>query len=99
MIIKKSRVLFWFLPKWVDGITLFKKIYVPYNRTPSKRLLTHEYIHVKQQMYFGIWKFYFLYFMCWLKNLIKMRDTKKAYKAIPFEEQAYRLQSKYQNLF
>jgi hypothetical protein len=96
--IKKTKILFIFLPKWVDGITLFKKIFVKQGSQPSGRLLTHEYVHVKQQNTLGLFKFYTIYILMWMKNLIKTRDAKKAYKSIKFEEQAYRIQNNYPNI-
>ena len=38
--------------------------------------------------------FYLLYFAFWIANLIRYRDRQRAYREIPFERSAYRLESR-----
>lgn len=93
--IVKSKLLFVLFPKWVAGVTIFGRIFIKDGSSLSDRLLTHEYVHVVQQRKLGYAKFYLLYVWLFLLKFLQLRDFKKAYREIPFEEQAYRVQKKY----
>jgi len=53
-------------------------------------VLNHEAIHTAQMKELLYIPFYILYGIEYLINLIKYRDTNKAYKNISFEREAYR---------
>ena len=50
---------------------------------------THETIHFQQQLELLFVGFYVLYICSWLYQLVRIRDGAKAYRAIPFEAEAY----------
>lgn len=53
-------------------------------------LLEHELIHQEQMNRCGVFKFYVIYLKDYFKGLIKLRNHELAYRAIPFEKEAYR---------
>jgi hypothetical protein len=76
----------------VGGISLFPFIVLREYRMGTQKgkvLVNHETIHFWQTLELGIVGFYVLYLLCYLFNLIKYKDIKKAYKQIPFEQEAY----------
>ena len=81
-----------FPPKGFHAITLF-----PFVFYRGKELMDsekrHESVHLWQQVTLLIIPFYILYFIFWLYYLVKYRDKDRAYRAIPFEVSAYRLES------
>lgn len=80
-----------FPPKGFTAITLFPFVF--YNSdTLSDRNLRHETIHLWQQAFSLVLPFYLLYLVFWVTGLLRYRDTNKAYRMIPFEKSAYRLE-------
>ena len=74
----------------IGGITIWPFIIYRYSEEEvSESLTRHETIHIKQQEELFVLGFYILYVYYWLKNLIKYRDSSKAYYEIPFEIEAY----------
>jgi len=55
----------------------------------DERVRTHETIHFRQQMELLLLPFYILYGAFYLVGLVRYRDGKKAYRMIPFEQEAY----------
>ena len=55
----------------------------------SPVIINHENIHYAQERELWYIGFYLLYGLMYLWQLIKVRDTHKAYMAIPFEVEAY----------
>ncbi len=53
-------------------------------------LLRHEMVHQEQMDRHGVAGFYLIYFRDYLVNLWRLRDHDAAYRAIPFEREAYR---------
>ena len=51
--------------------------------------INHEKIHLRQQLEMLFLGFYLLYAVFWLWNMIKLKDSSRAYYAIPFEREAY----------
>jgi hypothetical protein len=76
------------LPK-INGITLWPFIIVK-ARKPSKVLINHEMIHIRQQIEFLIVFFYIFYLSEWLFHLICTFNFWKAYRRISFEREAYK---------
>jgi hypothetical protein len=51
--------------------------------------LNHERIHLKQQKELWLLGFYFLYMLYWMRFLVEGMTRGQAYRAIPFEAEAY----------
>jgi len=74
----------------VYGITLYPFIiFRDKQEKIPKRTINHELIHIRQQKELFIVVFYFLYVYYWIKNLIFLKSSSKAYYKIPFEIEAY----------
>lgn len=75
------------------AVTLFPFVF--YKGKPlTERERRHETIHLWQQLTLLIVPFYLLYFLFWLVALFRHRNWHRAYRAIPFERSAYRLESR-----
>ena len=73
------------------AITLFPFVF--YNGKPlSEREVWHETVHLWQQAVLLVVPFYLLYFLFWLWGLLRYRNQECAYRSIPFERSAYRLE-------
>ena len=68
------------IPKWsnINGIAIFPFILT--KRKPSKTLLNHERIHIRQQVELLVIPFYIIYIIEWFF---------KGYYGISFEQEAY----------
>ena len=55
----------------------------------SVRLLRHEMIHQEQMDRHGVAGFYARYLADYLRGLWRLRSHEAAYRAIPFEQEAY----------
>ena len=74
------------------AITLFPFVF--YKGGPlTDSELRHETIHLWQQLALLVVHFYLLYLLFWLFTLLRHRNWDRAYRAIPFERSAYRLES------
>ena len=81
-----------FPPRDYRAITLFPFVF--YKGEPlTERDMRHETVHLCQQLFLLIAPFYLLYLLFWLVGLVRHRDWYRAYRAIPFERSAYRLES------
>ena len=76
----------------VDAITLFPFIFYSMPE-PSRRLRTHEHVHVRQILQSGVFRFYISYFKEYLRQLAEFRNPNEAYFAIKYEVEAYRNES------
>ncbi len=82
-----------FPPRGYNAITLFPVVF--YKGEPlSERERSHETVHLWQQLTLLIVPFYLLYFLFWLVAILRYRNWQRAYRAIPFERSAYRLESR-----
>ena len=80
-----------FPPRRFHAITLFPFIF--YNGDPmTERDLRHETVHLWQQAVLLVVPFYLLYLLFWVFNLVRYRDSLRAYREIPFERSAYLLE-------
>ena len=52
-------------------------------------IINHEKIHLEQQRELWIIPFYVLYILYWLKARVSGMNNHDAYRAIPFEKEAY----------
>lgn len=81
-----------FPPRDYRAITLFPFVF--YKGAPmDDRDLRHETVHLCQQLVLLVIPFYVLYLLFWLAALLRYRNWYRAYRAIPFERSAYRLES------
>lgn len=74
--------------KKIQGITLFPFIIVR-SKNPSKVLINHEEIHIRQQLELLIVPFYVWYVGEWLYHYVRCRSFWRAYRQISFEQEAY----------
>lgn len=80
---------------WGDyrAVTLFP--FVLYKGEPlTEREVRHETVHLWQQAVLLVVPFYVLYLFFWAVNLVRFRNAGRAYREIPFERSAYRLEAK-----
>ena len=56
--------------------------------------MRHETVHLWQQAALLVVPFYVLYLLFWVINLMRFRSPDRAYREIPFERSAYRLEAK-----
>ncbi len=81
-----------FPTKRFHAITLFPVVFYNGGRL-TPREARHETIHLWQQATLLVLPFYVLYLIFWIIGLLRFRDSNRAYRAIPFERSAYRLES------
>ena len=82
-----------FPPRGYSAITLFPVVFYSED-TVSARTLRHETVHFYQQIFLLVVPFYVLYLLFWIVGLLRYRNHDRAYRAIPFERSAYRLESR-----
>lgn len=73
---------------WVEGMAFFPFILLRH-KSPSRYLLNHERIHLKQQLELGLIIFYLWYLAEYLIRLAQYRKHYLAYLHISFEQEAY----------
>lgn len=79
------------LPK-ISGIALWPFILLKHKR-PSKTIINHEKIHLRQQLEMLILPFYVWYLTEWFLLLIQYKNLDAAYRNISFEKEAYENES------
>ena len=88
------------LPRWLSKIAPIQigaislGFWVFARGTVSKTERRHETIHFQQQLEMFFMPMLVLYGLYFLVGLAKYRDGKKAYRQIPFEQEAYDNQRK-----
>lgn len=76
---------------WVNGMALFPFILIKrHSDSENQILINHERIHLRQQLELLILPFYFIYIFCFLFNLMRYHNKRKAYLNIPFEREAFK---------
>ena len=70
-------------------VNLFGVLFVRKGCTMTSTDYNHEAIHTAQMKELLYVPFYLLYVLEWLFHLIRLRDTKAAYRAVSFEREAY----------
>jgi hypothetical protein len=80
-----------FLAPGTSGLTLGRWIFlrVDARRDGSSTLIAHELVHVRQWHELGVARFLARYLRAYAVNLAHLRNHKRAYRAIPFEIEAY----------
>ena len=76
---------------WVEGIALFPFILLR-TKSPSRFLINHERIHLRQQLEMAIIPFYVWYLIEYLIRLAQYKKHYLAYLHISFEREAYQNQ-------
>jgi hypothetical protein len=79
--------MFKFFPKKKAAITLGRSVFC--RGEPNEGIIRHETRHVRQIAEIGLVKFYTLYLAYFMRELWKLKNFQKAYRAIPFEVEAY----------
>lgn len=80
-----------FPPRSFHAITIFPFVF--FNGKPlTEREIRHEKVHLWQQAALLIVPFYLLYLVFWLYGLARYRNADRAYREIPFERSAYKLE-------
>lgn len=74
-------------------VNLFGVLFVREGCTMTATDYNHEAIHTTQMKELLYVPFCLLYVLEWLWHLVRLRDTKAAYRAISFEKEAYAYQS------
>ncbi|MCS4237854.1 hypothetical protein M2306_000616 [Myroides gitamensis] len=88
---KQSVIVCKQLPKHIAALTLYPFIiYKDASFAEDAILVNHERIHLKQQLELLILPFYLWYGIEFLIRLLYLRNRKKAYRAISFEQEAYK---------
>lgn len=87
--------------KWIPfkgfrAINIFGVCFVREGQAMPPHSINHEKIHTAQMRELWYIGFYILYFLEWLYRLCV--DTKRAYRAISFEQEAYAHQRDYNYL-
>jgi hypothetical protein len=72
----------------INGISLWPFVFVK-EKQPTKALINHEMIHIRQQGELLVVFFYVFYLAEWLFHFTKTLDFWKAYHCISFEKEAY----------
>jgi hypothetical protein len=78
------------IPKKYRGLTFFPFIILRNSSDKSNLvIISHEKIHIRQQLELLIFPFYIWYFTDFLIKMIIYKDRNKAYRNIIFEREAY----------
>lgn len=77
------------LGKRTVAMALWPFILVNRDRPIGQETINHERIHHRQQVEMLVIGFYLWYLIEWLIRLIQYRDSRKAYRNISFEREAY----------
>ncbi len=87
------------LPPAADGMTVGRFVFLRGDRIDdrSSTLLAHELVHVRQFAELGAVKFFIVYLGSYLSNLIRLRNHREAYLAIPLEAEARREAAAWKN--
>jgi len=79
-----------FVPKGFMGVTLYPFIFLKNPKDKDNSVfITHEKIHLRQQIEMLILPFYVWYGIEYLTRIIQYKDKKTAYRNISFEREAY----------
>lgn len=79
----------WILGKRTLGVTLYPLIILKKGLETNKVVVSHEKIHLRQQLELLLLPFYLWYFIEYLIRLIQYKNGFEAYKNISFEREAY----------
>lgn len=78
------------VPKGFTGITLYPFIFLKNSKDKDNSVfITHEKIHLRQQIEMLVFPFYLWYGIEYLVRIIQYKDKRTAYRNISFEREAY----------
>jgi hypothetical protein len=77
---------------WVEAMAFFPFILLKH-KSPSRFLINHERIHLKQQLELGLIVFYLWYFAEYFIRLLQYKKHYLAYLHISFEREAFQNQA------
>jgi len=83
---------------FAKGMCLFPFVLIGKETEITEQLITHEKIHLKQQIETFIVPFYLWYFLEFMVRLFQYRNFEKAYRNISFEREAYYFESQVEYL-
>lgn len=86
----RTRLVHWLTFGFAAGITLFPFVLITPEVRLSRRLLTHERIHLRQQAELLVLPFYVCYLIEYLVRRLQRKNHYQAYRNISFEKEAYR---------
>ena len=75
------------------GMCVYPFVLIGKEAEITEQLLTHERIHLKQQLETLVLPFYLWYFLEFLIRFVQYRNFEKAYRNISFEREAYYFES------
>jgi hypothetical protein len=75
------------------GMCLYPFVLIGKETEITEQLLTHEKIHLKQQLETFVVPFYLWYFLEFIFRVFQYRNFEKAYRNISFEREAYHFES------
>lgn len=76
------------LPRQAGAMTVGRTILVRPGHEASEPLMAHELVHVRQWQDLGWLGFLRAYVGAYLRNVVRLRDHRAAYLAIPLEAEA-----------
>jgi len=85
----KTIIIKYFTCGFASAITLYPFVLVLPEVKLRKSLVTHEKIHLQQQLEILVLPFYLIYLTEYFYHLIRTRNHQKAYFLISFEREAY----------
>lgn len=85
----RTRLVRWLTFGFAVGITLFPFVLIAPEARLSRRLLTHERIHLRQQAELLLLPFYVCYLAEYLVRRLQGKSHYQAYRSISFEKEAY----------
>lgn len=87
------------VPKGYAGITVFPFIVLQHKNLENNPVfMNHERIHLRQQIELLLVFFYLWYVVEFVIHWIRLFDSKKAYRAISFEKEAYTFENEFDYL-
>jgi len=78
------------LASGAHGMTLGRHVLLVRGHETSPKLIAHELVHVRQYAETGFVRFLARYLRAYAGNLVRLRDHRAAYLAIPTEAEARR---------
>jgi hypothetical protein len=78
----------WLVPPMAGGITIFPFIFLRSNQYLTKRVITHERIHLRQQLELLVVPFFVLYILNGIVNIVLMSKP-DFYRTILFEKECF----------
>jgi hypothetical protein len=78
---------------FANGMCLYPFVLIGKETEVTEQLLTHEKIHLKQQLETLVLPFYLWYFLEFIFRFLQYGNFEKAYRNISFEREAYYFES------